>query len=297
MFNIIQRNVGLVVAQIWGQVSDYLAELPDANGVARQSWLFTLRNGNTNFVVPKGSIVLAWGVSGQKNGYIHHNVLSTAYGPWTRYATWTGDNPYTVANRRYHVQTGNLHGLVDISTDRYGIAAGDNLAKAPNDPTNPFKGFTADNVDGMRLFNTDISAYVGAVQKMYIAASGQEMWLGTSSSDKRFSYLNGDLAIVGTLEAAGHQFRADEDGVKIKVSPGSAYEGLEESVQWLYDSLDSNLRTWIGTRVYGSGDADSQLALSAVGAASGAWDPRCGSYRKKVGTMGTMGTLNASSLG
>lgn len=271
MFNIIQRGAGLVVAQIWGQVSDYLAELPDANGVARQSWKFTLRNGATDFVVPKSNICLAWGISGAKNGYIHHNVLSTAYGPWTRYATWTGDNPYTVANRRYHVQTGNLHGLVDIATDRYGIAAGDNLAKTPNDPTNPFKGFTADNVGGMRLFNTDISAYVGAVQKMYIAASGQEMWLGTSASDKRFSYLDGDLTVIGTLEAAGHQFRADEDGVKIKVSPGAAYEGLDESVQWLYNSLDTGLRTWIGTRVYGSGDADSQLAQAAIGAAPGAW--------------------------
>ena len=163
MFQIIQRGAGLVAAQIWGQVTNYNSDGLDGE----QRWTFTLRNGPTNQLVNEATTALSFGVSG--DGYIHSNVLRTAHGPWTRYATWAGSDPFTPANRRVHAQAGNLNGLVDISTDRYGIAAGNNLGLVP---TNGFSGFVADGTAGLRLFNTAIDLYNGATQTVDIAPVG-----------------------------------------------------------------------------------------------------------------------------
>jgi len=57
------------------------------------------------------------------------------------------------------VTMGNLTSFVDYSSTRYGFATGNDLTKAPDDPSTPFIGMTADRVNGMRLFNTPLNLY------------------------------------------------------------------------------------------------------------------------------------------
>ena len=58
----------------------------------------------------------------------------------------------------------------DVSTNRYGIAAGNNLGLTPS---NGFSGFVADNSGGLRLFNTTLALYNGTVLTGRWSPNGQ----------------------------------------------------------------------------------------------------------------------------
>lgn len=121
MISTVEIGTGLEVNQIWGQVSGYTNLGADANGVGRQSWTFTLRNGPTNLLIKKGRLAVDFGASGQ--GYVHLSTLDSADGPWIQIGTWAGANPYTSGNRTIRTQIGNLSPISDpvLSPTGFGL--------------------------------------------------------------------------------------------------------------------------------------------------------------------------------
>lgn len=109
MLQFIDRSGGgLIIVRSWGQVSNYAAVDDDT-----QSWTYTHRSGTSGLHYKPGSYVLSFGKPG--DGYIHQSVLDSGGSPYTRYATWSGANPYTPANRKVHVQVGNLDSITDTA--------------------------------------------------------------------------------------------------------------------------------------------------------------------------------------
>lgn len=91
------------------------------------------------------------------SGYIDLTATSTLHnhlGPTmtiysrTSTATWNDVKPT--------VSAGNLRSFVDYSSDKMGLAHGNDLTLSP---TGGFSGMTSDNSNGMRLFNTTLSLY------------------------------------------------------------------------------------------------------------------------------------------
>lgn len=120
MLSLIDRSGGgLTIARAWGQVASYVDLGPDSNGVRRQQWTYTHRNGTVGLVYKKGSEVLGWGASG--SSYIHSSVVDGAGSPYTRFATWSGANPYTPSNRTVHTQIGNLASITDTALNPTGF--------------------------------------------------------------------------------------------------------------------------------------------------------------------------------
>lgn len=86
---------------------------------------------------------------------------------------------------------GNLNNYVDYNTDSldyFGLAIGKNLE---SDPSAGFKGITADQANGVRLFNTDLSLYDGATKQVELKTGGgtggtsPEFWIGQEDSDTK----------------------------------------------------------------------------------------------------------------
>ncbi|MDZ7658095.1 LamG domain-containing protein [Fodinibius sp.] len=112
---------GLVVANIWGTVSNY----SDLSG-GEQSWTFTTTDdgGSAGGTIYAGSVALDYGVSG--DGYIERTTLDQSGSPYSQTVTWedtTGNNipdSYTVLTR-----IGVLDGLAGLSGA--GMYAKDNV--------------------------------------------------------------------------------------------------------------------------------------------------------------------------
>ena len=68
------------------------------------------------------------------------------------------------------VAVGQLSSFVDYSgNDKFGIAIGNDITLAP---TNGFKGLTADNTNGLRMFNTPIELYNSAEKRAKFESTG-----------------------------------------------------------------------------------------------------------------------------
>jgi len=153
----INRSSGLVIRETWGQVSSYIDE---ANG--RQSYSWTTVSGSGSFTLEPGTALSGFGVS--SGSYIFRTVIEAGRGPYERFATWSG-NPYTPANRVSRVEIGDIKNAAGDSTTRYGIAAGNNLALTP---ATGFSGFTADSVNGARLYNGLFEIYSSGTRYLRI---------------------------------------------------------------------------------------------------------------------------------
>lgn len=121
---VIDRSVGLIVADVWGTVTGYL-DL--ANG--EQSWSFKTEDagGSAGLGIYEGSLVLDYGVSG--DGFIERTVLDAAGSPYTRVATWTS-NPSIPSNYSLKMQYGSLDGITDPdfgALSGFGYYAVDNI--------------------------------------------------------------------------------------------------------------------------------------------------------------------------
>jgi hypothetical protein len=121
---VIDRSVGLIVADVWGTVTGYL-DL--ANG--EQSWSFKTEDagGSAGLEIYEGSLVLDYGVSG--DGFIERTVLDAAGSPYTRVATWTS-NPSISSNYSLKMQYGSLDGITDPdfgALSGFGYYAVDNI--------------------------------------------------------------------------------------------------------------------------------------------------------------------------
>jgi hypothetical protein len=226
---------GLTVTQYWGTVNTYI---DGAVGSNQQSWLFTLRSGATGVAmnIQKGMVVVGFGASGA--GYIHNSVLTG--GPFTRYGSWT-TNPYTPANRTYHVQVGNLVNLVDYgSTAHYGLAAGKTLGVG----ITTYSGLTVDETNGLRIFNASIALYLSGTQTVDIGQTGT-MWLGPSSGDKRF-YFDGTTLRIGGAGSTAWEIQAGSivssnvriisgstTNARVEVGDGAASTNVQSAVAGL----------------------------------------------------------------
>lgn len=130
------------------------------------------------------------------DGYIDLTSTSTMlnhFGPIiaiydrTSVGSWNGLTPVTAM--------GNLRNFVDISTDTYGFALGNNLTLTPS---TGFVGMTGDVSNGLRLFNTPLRMFNGAVESVHIQG-WNDIWIGTSTSDRRLQWNGSVLTIVGAI--------------------------------------------------------------------------------------------------
>lgn len=155
-----------------------------------QIWTFTLRSGPTNTRVPRGVVAIDYGVSGQS--YIALSVVSPTSAPYIRIASWSGANPHSPANHSDIVFIGNLNGASWATGDR-GIAVrssdGAHIAEMSD--------------SALLLRNASIDLYDGATQTVHISSEGDNFWIGTSPSDKKFNWESGVLNIEGSIVITG----------------------------------------------------------------------------------------------
>lgn len=139
------------------------------------------------------------------DGYIDLTSTSTMlnhFGPViaiydrTSVGSWNGLTPVAAM--------GNLRNFVDISTDTYGFALGNNLTLTPS---TGFIGMTGDVSNGLRLFNTPLRMFNGATETVHIQG-WNDIWIGTSTSDRRLQWNGSTLTIVGavTIQAGSTGF-------------------------------------------------------------------------------------------
>lgn len=102
------------------------------------------------------------------------------------------------------VAVGQLSSFVDYSSsDKFGIAIGNDITLAI---TNGFKGLTADNTNGLRMFNTPIELYSGAEKRVKISSDGtfkigRYIDNSNSGTENNHLYWNGtSLAVKGDIE-------------------------------------------------------------------------------------------------
>lgn len=138
-------------------------------------------------------------------GYINLTATSTIhnhYGPtiahYVRRGTGAWDSVAPV------VVSGNLRSFVDYTGDEFGHAAGNDLLLTPSEG---FRGYTIDTVNGMRTFNVDISLYEADVQFLSIGTlSGIEIETNDfSTNDNRsisFNRSGVNRSYIRTWEAS-----------------------------------------------------------------------------------------------
>ena len=104
------------------------------------------------------------------------------------------------------VSVGQLSSFVDYSgNDKFGIAIGNDITLSP---TNGFKGLTADNTNGLRMFNTPIELYNSAEKRAKFESTGV-VKLGryidnTASGTEalKFHWDGSSLTVNGTITIA-----------------------------------------------------------------------------------------------
>ncbi len=205
LFRTIDIDTGIALSEIWGQVSGYASTntvdfwldlmpdslFPDSSfpsidlGTTTQDWTFTLRDGDTSYRIPEGSLGIDYGAAGQS--YIEFSVTDPIAAPYIRIRRWTGSDPFSPANRDDTVYIGNLNGVDNVNL------AGNRGIWVQNSAETAWAELSD---AGIALRNTSIALYDGATQTVNIGASGTDFWMGTSSADKRFVWDGTSLAIV-----------------------------------------------------------------------------------------------------
>lgn len=150
----------------------------------------TLESGfmPTGTVVAPDAFVLDYGRSG--DGWHEISAIDGIYGsnsPYSRVVSWTG-HPATGAVVR--TQDGNLKGIFGAGNE-FGFFAGDGVTV-----NNQYLRIS--NL-GAKLNNIPLELYSGGVQKVNIDAGGVNLWIGTSSLDKRLTWDGATLGIRGAV--------------------------------------------------------------------------------------------------
>ena len=189
----------------------YLATAP--NGIAQIESMRITSTSPTNitggyrYSVTRnvdGTVANSW-VAGDavvllREGYIDITSTSTILNHLGPTITIYSRNSATAWNDFYAtVAQGNLRSFVDYSTNVHGIAVGNNLVLTP---TTGFVGATVDATNGLRLFNTPLKMYNGGTQTIGIN-SHNDVWIGTSSSDKKLTWDGTTLTVSGTINVTG----------------------------------------------------------------------------------------------
>nr|WP_326529633.1 hypothetical protein [Rhodoferax sp.] len=169
--------------------------------------------------IETNTLALDLGVSG--NGYYEVSTVDGTYGansPYAQVVTWT-THPITASVVR--TRMGNLKGLF-AAGDEYGLYAGNGTSTTSNylRLSNATSAFN----------NIPISMYNAGTQTVNIDSSGTNVWIGPSSSDKRFLFNGTALALNKvdiTLYNGGTQtVNIDSAGTNIWVGPSSGDKRL-----------------------------------------------------------------------
>lgn len=167
----LEIDTGITLFNLWGQVSGYVS-----NSDGTQNWTFTLRSGPTSEEITKGSLAIDFGASGA--ALIHLSVIDAAGAPYIKMRRWIGANPYTPANYTTYVQLGHLGSI----GNSYYTPAGYGLYIRST--ANEGQFIVADD-NGLQIRGAGITLWDGANQTVNISNTGDSVWVGTSSSDKR----------------------------------------------------------------------------------------------------------------
>ena len=151
---------------------------------------------------------------------------------------------------------GNLESFADYGSYEVGFAVGNDLTLTP---ATGFQGMTADRTDGIRLFNVGLEMYEGADQRIDFdpTATGTDdlMWMGPSSSDKRFKMQADGTVWLSTLaisEDSSAQFFNAADGLLL-LGPGceitpTSWTSLRGQTATISGAFHQSAGRWPGTR-------------------------------------------------
>jgi hypothetical protein len=142
---------GLIVANVWGQVTGYQDR---ADG--QQSWVFTTKSTTAaGQVAQTGAIALDFGKSG--DGWWWVTTLDEVGSPYAGITTWSGANPYDSGNRTHRLRMGQLKGV--SGAYEWGLQAGTG--------TGPYVRFSdlRSEIHGTRL-----SLYAGDGGRLQVSA-------------------------------------------------------------------------------------------------------------------------------
>ncbi len=211
----------LTIADCWGAVTNYADQ---ANKL--QTWTFT-RSAAPNAgavaagtVIATDAIVLDYGTSG--NGYHEVNAIDGLYGansPYSQIVTWTG---HPATGQTLRTRMGNLYGLFAVSGE-YGLYAGNGTSN--ND------GYLRISSNSVRLNNIPLTLYNSGTQKVNISATGTDVWIGASSSDKRLSWDGTTLTVKGAIVVqSGSGIGSFSDANLDNIDDGSTYGRINGTI-------------------------------------------------------------------
>jgi hypothetical protein len=142
---------GLIVANVWGQVTGYQDR---ADG--QQSWVFTTKSTTAaGQTAQTGAVALDFGKSG--DGWWWVTTLDEVGSPYAGITTWSGANPYDSGNRTHRLSMGQLKGV--SGAYEWGLQAGTG--------TGPYVRFSdlRSEIHGTRL-----SLYAGDGGRLQVSA-------------------------------------------------------------------------------------------------------------------------------
>lgn len=151
-------------------------------------------------------------------GYIELTSTSTVHnhlGPTIAIYSRTGTGAWN--DTKAVVAFGNLRSFAGYSSDEFGLAVANDLTLTE---TTGFRGFVADRTNGVRLYSVPLALYNGATQTVNISATGANIWVGPSSSDKRLSWDGTTLTIKGQATIKG--------GAAVTTSGAGLYLGSDK---------------------------------------------------------------------
>lgn len=196
----------------------------------------TVTPGST---IEADGLVLDYGVSG--NGVYEVNAIDGTYGansPYAQVYTWT-THPATGSVVR--TRMGNLVGISGASAGEYGLYAGDGAIATTSQ-------YMRISTAGVQLNNIPIKLYNAGTQTVNIDSAGTDIWVGTSSSDKRLQWNGTSLNLnnsagtaVITFDNSGGSYFA---GAMTIGGSGGIYQG-----SGTFASPTTGLKIWNDTSV------------------------------------------------
>jgi len=192
---------GLVVADVWGVVTDYT----DLAG-GEQSYTFTVTDDGSvaGDSVYTGSIALDYGQQGSgSQGIWTATVLDAAGAPYSQVATWD-TNPWTAGNWTTNVRLGNLDGIAGIGLE-YGLWAGQGTGS-----DDAYLVLTDSSAD---LHNLPLTIHDGVNTRIYLDPSTPYLSVGSTAPT---AYLTGDGFWVGNSAGTYKMHLGDTDGERLQ---------------------------------------------------------------------------------
>lgn len=191
LFRTVDVGTGLTIQQSWGQLSGYTN-----NGDGTQTWVFTLRSGDTNATYIDGSLGTIFGASGA--AYIHLSVNDIAGSPYIKGRRWVTD-PYSPANHTTYWQLGTLGATGNPNYTPVGQGLYARSGASANQ-------FIVIDDNGMQLRNSDFEMYNGSTQTVDISSVNGSLKLGTNVTNGTttgfsFDGVTGNIVIGGASYA------------------------------------------------------------------------------------------------